>query len=71
MIGYIRVSTLDQSLDLQRDALLAAGITEDCVYQDACSGRAVERPGLARALDVARGEFRPLRDPRAVGPDDP
>jgi DNA invertase Pin-like site-specific DNA recombinase len=54
MIGYMRVSTADQSLDLQRDALLAAGVAEDRVYHDVCSGRAVERPGLAHALDVAR-----------------
>ncbi len=54
LIGYMRVSTADQSLDLQRDALLAAGAAEDRIYHDVCSGRAVERPGLARALDVAR-----------------
>lgn len=54
LIGYMRVSTPDQSLDLQRDALLAADVAEDRVYHDVCSGRAVERPGLARALDVAR-----------------
>ena len=34
--------------------LLAAGVAEDRVHQGVCSGRAVERPGLARALDVAR-----------------
>ena len=54
LIGYMRVSTPDQSLDLQRDALLAAGVAEERVYHDVCSGRGVERPGLARALDVAR-----------------
>lgn len=54
LIGYMRVSTPDRSLDLQRDALVAAGVAEDRVYRDVCSGRAVERPGLARALDVAR-----------------
>jgi DNA invertase Pin-like site-specific DNA recombinase len=54
LIGYMRVSTADQSLDLQRDALLAAGVAEDRVYHDVCSGRAVERSGLSRALDVAR-----------------
>ena len=54
MIGYMRVSTPDQSLDLQRDALLAAGVAEDRVYHDVCSGKATDRPGLARSLDVAR-----------------
>jgi DNA invertase Pin-like site-specific DNA recombinase len=54
LIGYTRVSTADQSLDLQRDALLAAGVAPERVYQDVCSGRSTERPGLERALDVAR-----------------
>ena len=52
LIGYMRVSTADQSLDLQRDALEKAGCER--IYDDVCSGRATERPGLARALDVAR-----------------
>lgn len=54
LIGYMRVSTADQSLDLQRDALLAAGVSPDRIYEDVCSGKSTERPGLARALDVAR-----------------
>ena len=54
LIGYMRVSTADQSLDLQRDALLAADVSLDRIYEDVCSGKSTERPGLARALDVAR-----------------
>ena len=54
LVGYMRVSTADQNLGLQRDALVAAGISPDRIYEDVCSGRAVDRPGLARALDVAR-----------------
>jgi DNA invertase Pin-like site-specific DNA recombinase len=54
LIGYMRVSTADQSLDLQRDALLAADVSPDRIYEDVCSGKSTERPGLARALDVAR-----------------
>ena len=54
LVGYMRVSTADQNLGLQRDALIAAGISPDRMYEDICSGRAVDRPGLARALDVAR-----------------
>jgi Resolvase, N terminal domain len=42
LIGYMRVSTGEQSLDLQRDALGRAGCER--VY-DECSGRATERPG--------------------------
>jgi DNA invertase Pin-like site-specific DNA recombinase len=54
LIGYARVSTAEQSLDLQRDALLGAGVPPGRVYEDVCSGKSAERPGLERALDVAR-----------------
>jgi DNA invertase Pin-like site-specific DNA recombinase len=52
LIGYMRVSTGEQNLDLQRDALDRAGCER--IYDDVCSGRATERPGLAKALDTAR-----------------
>jgi DNA invertase Pin-like site-specific DNA recombinase len=52
LIGYMRVSTGEQNLDLQRDGLERAGCER--VYDDVCSGRATERPGLAKALDTAR-----------------
>ena len=52
LIGYMRISTAEQSLDLQRDALEQAGCER--VYEDVASGAAKDRPGLARALDQAR-----------------
>ncbi len=52
LIGYMRVSTGEQSLDLQRDALERAGCER--LYDDVCSGRATDRPGLSKALDAAR-----------------
>lgn len=52
LIGYMRVSTSDQSLDLQRDALEAAGCRR--LYEDICGGAVEDRPGLARAIDAAR-----------------
>lgn len=52
LIGYMRVSMGEQNLDLQRDALDHAGC--DRVFDDICSGRAAERPGLDKALDIAR-----------------
>lgn len=52
LIGYMRVSTSEQSLDLQRDALRQVGC--DRVYEDVCSGRATDRPGLNQALEIAR-----------------
>lgn len=52
LVGYMRVSTAEQSLALQRDALAAAGCER--FYEDTCSGTLADRPGLARALDVLR-----------------
>ena len=51
-IGYARVSTDDQTLDLQLDALTKAGC--DRVFRDTFSGAAAERPGLRDALDHLR-----------------
>lgn len=47
-IGYVRVSKSDgsQVLDLQKDALLASGVLEERIYEDLCSGRKNDRPGL-------------------------
>jgi DNA invertase Pin-like site-specific DNA recombinase len=52
LIGYARVSTDDQNLDLQRDALRAAGCQR--IYEDRMSGAKAARPGLAQAMEVAR-----------------
>ncbi|MBV8917196.1 recombinase family protein [Bradyrhizobium sp.] len=54
LVGYMRVSTAEQSLALQRDALLATGVAPERIYDDTCSGTVADRPGLARALDVLR-----------------
>jgi DNA invertase Pin-like site-specific DNA recombinase len=51
-IGYARVSTEDQTLDLQRDALTKAGC--DRIFTDMMSGATADRPGLAQALVFAR-----------------
>lgn len=52
LIGYARVSTDDQNLDLQIDALVAAGCTKNNIYKDKVSGAKIERPGLNQCLDV-------------------
>lgn len=52
LIGYARVSTLDQNLELQFDALKAAGCER--LFQDKASGLNTERPGLDGALDHLR-----------------
>ena len=56
LIGYARVSKADgsQSLDLQRDALIAAGVGEDQIYADRASGKTDERPGLEACLKALR-----------------
>ncbi len=52
LIGYARVSTDDQNLDLQMDALKKAGC--DRILEDQISGAKAERPGLQEALSYAR-----------------
>jgi DNA invertase Pin-like site-specific DNA recombinase len=51
-IGYVRVSTVDQNLDLQIDALKAYGCDE--IFEDKLSGIAGKRPGLEKALQYVR-----------------
>ena len=55
-VGYMRVSKADgsQTTDPQRDALLAAGIDEEQLYQDHASGKKDDRPGLAACLKSLR-----------------
>lgn len=52
LIGYMRVSKADgsQVLDLQKDALLTAGVHPDRIYEDLASGRFDDRPGLNSCL---------------------
>src|SRR5215831_4321230 len=50
LVGYMRVSTKEQKFDLQRDALLAAGVAERYLYEDCASGAQQARPGLAACL---------------------
>jgi DNA invertase Pin-like site-specific DNA recombinase len=52
LIGYARVSTDDQTLDLQRDALTKAGCGR--LFTDTMSGATAARPGLTEALAFAR-----------------
>lgn len=52
--GYVRVSTNDQNPDLQIDALRAAGISEENIYQDKMTGRSMERPQFQELMKVVR-----------------
>jgi DNA invertase Pin-like site-specific DNA recombinase len=59
LVGYLRVSSADerQSVDLQRDALLAAGVDERHLHVDKASGARDDRPGLKACLaDLRPGD---------------
>lgn len=56
LIGYMRVSKADgsQVTDLQRDALVEAGVAADQLYEDRASGKRDDRPGLDACLKALR-----------------
>ena len=56
LIGYMRVSKADgsQATDLQRDALIAAGVDPVHLYEDLASGKREDRPGLAACVKALR-----------------
>lgn len=56
LVGYVRVSKADgsQVTDLQRDALLVAGVDPQHIYEDTTSGKRDERPGLAACIKALR-----------------
>jgi len=55
LVGYARVSTEDQSLELQTQALLKAGVLPDNMHVEKISGASAKRP----ALDLAIKDLRP------------
>lgn len=56
LVGYMRVSSDSdrQSTDLQRDALLSAGVDARHLFEDRASGAKDDRSGLAQALEFVR-----------------
>jgi hypothetical protein len=55
-VGYARVSTDEQDLTVQRDALAAMGVEPDRIYVDhGLTGSNTNRPGLREALAACRG----------------
>jgi DNA invertase Pin-like site-specific DNA recombinase len=52
LIGYARVSTNEQELNLQIDALLGHGVKKEHLYCDKISGAREDRPGLTACLDA-------------------
>ena len=51
-VGYTRVSTVAQTLDQQKEALTAAGVTK--TFSDTMSGARDDRPGLAQLMAYVR-----------------
>ena len=57
LLGYARTSTKEQRLDLQLDALRAAGVKECYLYHDQASGARKDRPGFLQCLhDLREGD---------------
>lgn len=54
LVGYARVSTQEQCLDMQRDALIKHGVDPKWIFSDEMSGKSMERPGLRNALRIMR-----------------
>jgi len=56
LVGYVRVSKDDgsQVLDPQKDALFAAGVSSESLYEDYASGKKDDRPGLNACLKALR-----------------
>lgn len=54
LFGYVRVSTDEQNLDMQIDALARAGVDHDRIYEDKKSGKDMRRVGLQDVLELMR-----------------
>jgi len=52
LVGYARISTQEQSLELQRSELKKAGCKK--IYEDTASGKQADRQGLTLALEILR-----------------
>ena len=67
LVGYARVSTADQSLDPQTDALTAAGCEK--LFTDVASGARTERPGVGAGVSVLPdGRYAGGLEARSDGP---
>ncbi len=58
LIGYTRVSTQYQCLDLQKEALIKAGCEK--IFEDTVSCMRSDRPGLAKAMEICTNKVSSL-----------
>lgn len=56
MYGYARVSSKEQNLNRQLDALAEFGVADDMVFADKASGKNFERPEYKRLISTLREE---------------
>ena len=70
LVGYMRVSSDSdrQTTDLQRDALLSAGVDSRHLFEDHASGAKDDRCGLAKALEFVKSSDVLVVEARPVGP---
>ena len=54
LVGYARVSTGEQDLQLQLDALKTAGCSDIDTYSDKASGARASRPGLDKCIEALK-----------------
>lgn len=54
LVAYIRVSSIGQSLEVQRDKMLEAGVAPEHIYEEKRSGVDTNRPALKEALKFVR-----------------
>ena len=54
LVGYARVSKSDGNLDLQKDALIKAGVNPKMIYEEYASGKREDRPQLSSCIKALR-----------------
>lgn len=54
LVGYARVSKSDGNLDLQKNALMQAGVSPTMIYEEYASGKREDRPELTNCLKTLR-----------------